>query len=49
MNAIWKETVVAESNGIVEVGGSACSRSPLSGAEQVTDRVVFWRGGQAVA
>jgi hypothetical protein len=49
MNAIWKKAVVAECDDIVAVGSSACSRSLLPGAEQVTDRVVFWHGAQAVA
>lgn len=49
MNATWKKAVVTECDDIVEVGGTACSRSPLPGAGKVTERVVFWRGALGVS
>lgn len=49
MKAICTDNVVAKSCDILDVGSNAYFPSPFPGAEQVADRVAYWRGAQEVA
>ena len=48
MKAIWKDKVIAESDGTENNDAAWYYGSPKDAAKQIGDRVAFWKGVQVV-